>query len=365
MQPACIDLFADADLCTIAPAIRCNPAEFPQSIPDLLEGLPRVPVIYTGGLENYPKLVQRISEARPLWGNDAAALSRCRCPFTVAKLLQGARLSAPAVHSRIAELTGSRRWLRKPLAGSAGFGIQFVEPGMHDDERFFYQEFIAGTSMSASYVALPDETLLIGVTEQLIGEPWLHAPAFRYCGNIGPVPIASTVRDTLIRMGEVIASSCGLRGLFGIDFILHDETPMLVEVNPRYTASMEVLERSTGMPCIAMHRAAFEPVERRWPVRIEWHGDLVGKAILYTSSTLRFPKNGLWLKSIEDVSKGILSSDFADIPKEGEEIEAGWPVMTYFIAGNNAHECRNNLRERAKQLKAIFHSSCLLENQYF
>ena len=281
-RPWCIDIFADVDLCALAPTIHCAPAQFPQAIPDLIKESPIAPVIYTGGLENHPNLIRRISELRPLWGNHSDALLRSRSPFAVAKLLHDVDLPVPETRPGDAELPGNCRWLRKPFAGSAGFGIHFVDQCLKEqNDRFYHQEFIPGTPMSASYVALRDETNLLGVTEQLIGESWLFAPPFRYCGNIGPIHVSSTLRDTLTRIGEVIASGCGLRGLFGIDFIVRDQVPWLVEVNPRYTASMEVLERFSALPYLTLHRAAFEPTHELVPANFTIPAGMVGKAILY------------------------------------------------------------------------------------
>jgi uncharacterized protein len=278
-----------------------------------------------------------------------------RSPFTLLRLLHAANLPIPEVRSGDAELPDYCRWLRKPLAGSAGFGIRFVDrPSTEENDRFYHQEFIPGTPMSASYVALRDGTRLLGVTEQLIGESWLNAPAFRYCGNIGPIHLSSTARDTLILIGEVIALGCGLRGLFGIDFMLRDEIPWLVEVNPRYTASMEILERFSDVPYLALHRAAFESIDLTslsWP-----YGGFgfVGKAILYAPSPLKFPDDGPWIHSITQPLDWISLSDFADIPKPGDEIEEGWPVMTLFARGESVLDCRKRLQERTKELKRIF-----------
>ncbi|WP_217551268.1 ATP-grasp domain-containing protein, partial [Pantoea sp. GbtcB22] len=72
------------------------------------------------------------------------------------------------------------RWLRKPLKSGGGLGIRFSKPGESASPHHYFQEFIDGTPMSALYGG----TTLLGVTEQLIGEPWLHATPFAYCGNI-------------------------------------------------------------------------------------------------------------------------------------------------------------------------------------
>src|SRR5262245_62223359 len=62
-----------------------------------------------------------------------------------------------------------------------------------------------------------------------------------------------------MRIGRMIGEGCGLLGLFGVDFIHYLDRPWVVEVNPRYPASVEVLELATGVPAIGLHRAAFDP----------------------------------------------------------------------------------------------------------
>src|SRR5207249_9264748 len=80
------------------------------------------------------------------------------------------------------------------------------------------------------------------VTRQLVGEPWLHAAPFHYCGSIGPLPLSESLWRKFWRIGTVLAKAFRLRGLFGVDCVLRDGIPWPVEVNPRYPASVEVLE---------------------------------------------------------------------------------------------------------------------------
>src|SRR5262249_3860932 len=96
---------------------------------------------------------------------------------------------------------------------------------------------------------------------------WLHAPAFSYCGSISFTPSPELGRQ-VHQLGEVLARACGLLGIFGIDFILHDDVSYLIEVNPRYTASVEVVEHATGVAALALHRAAFDR-------RLEDHGSKI------------------------------------------------------------------------------------------
>ena len=53
-----------------------------------------------------------------------------------------------------------------------------------------------------------------------------------------------------------MAEQFELLGLFGIDFMLDGEDVWTLEVNPRYTASVEVVERFTGLSAISLHAEA-------------------------------------------------------------------------------------------------------------
>src|SRR5205807_6520681 len=102
------------------------------------------------------------------------------------------------------------------------------------------QEWIEGESCSALFVGGRDNSAtLLGVTRQLVGVPWLHAGAFRYSGNIGPLALSATLHQRLQKLGDTLVRAFCLRGFFGIDFILRSDVPCPVEINPRYTAGIE------------------------------------------------------------------------------------------------------------------------------
>ena len=76
--PWCADLFGDADLIRLAPVRRVAIAKYPRGLIDALAGAPPGPLIYCGGLENRPDLIERID--RPLWGNPPDVLKAIRTP---------------------------------------------------------------------------------------------------------------------------------------------------------------------------------------------------------------------------------------------------------------------------------------------
>ena len=197
------------------------------------------------------------------------------------------------------------------------------------------------------YVAGENGAEFLGATRQLTGERWLHAKPFAYCGSIGPLKLSAPFRTALNELGQTLARGCMLRGLFGVDCIVRNDVPIPVEVNPRYTASVEVLEHA-GISAFSMHRRIFEAGEEL--VSLPQRPGVHGKAIFFAREALIFPSNGPWLVSLKKpFDPGELLA-FADLPHAGERIEAGQPVLTFFASVSSVADCENQLRQIAADL---------------
>lgn len=307
-----------------------------------------MPWMYTGGLENVPWLIDSLSRARPLWGCDSSAVRKARSPAFLSEALKNVGISSPAFSSSPPDRASQKQWLQKPLLGAGGIGIQLYN-GNEPPENVFFQEWIPGQSCSAVFIATQDGTTLYGILEQLIGQLWLHKGAFHYCGNLGPSILSDQATSQVQQLGRVVASECGLRGIFGIDFILQDDTPWLVEVNPRYTASVEVLEYALGLPLLALHRIAFDP-SATIPAPSPTDSKFVGKAIYYAPQDLLFPEDGPWELALQSPFQPFVLPPFADIPLAGEVIKKGHPVLTLLAQGETSDHCRLRLQRMASSL---------------
>jgi hypothetical protein len=238
-----VDQFADRDLTRLASSAVCPPEQYPDAIPTLAAHFPPGPVLFTGGLENHPHLIHTLAACRELWGNPPEVLARVRDPFGFFPALARSGFATPDLVPQGSACPPNGRWLRKPLRSAGGLGIHGARPGEAPSSLHYFQEFIDGVPMSALYV----DGVLFGITEQLIGEPWLHARPFAYCGNIAPGCVAPTLVETLRTLGRALTTHAGLQGVWGIDFVLRHETPLVVEINPRYSAGVEVLELARGV----------------------------------------------------------------------------------------------------------------------
>jgi predicted ATP-grasp superfamily ATP-dependent carboligase len=330
--------------------------DYPGALVRVVSKAPAGPWMYTGALENHPALVERISQARPLWGNRANVLAIVRAPLAVARMLQAADIPCPAVCLRAADLPGQGRWLIKPLASAGGADIAFLDvaPGQVAARKRYFQEYIEGEPVSASFVAGDREAVLLGVTRQLVGEEWLHAGPFHYSGSIGPISITPSLRRRFERLGSTLARGAGLRGPFGVDCILRGDVPWPVEFNPRYTASMEVLEYALRAPVLRWRRSEFRALAAT-PVPHDI--EMIGKAILFARSELTFPEDGPW-KSVLEKPRNIEDlPPFADIPVAGQRITQGAPVLTFFVRGKTVDGCRECLRAIAHDLDRCLHGA--------
>jgi predicted ATP-grasp superfamily ATP-dependent carboligase len=344
--PACADLFADRDLRSIALGERVAAAAYPEALAAAAERFPPGPWIYTGSLENYPELVAGISGRRPLWGNDAPTLRAVRNPLAVYESLRRVGLKAPLVRRDLGGLKHDGSWLVKPLASGGGRGIV---PLCEDHDataapRCYYQERIAGPSFAAIFVAARggSPASLCGVTRQIIGHPGFP---FAYAGSLGPYRLAAGVVEQVKLLGRVLAAAFGLVGLFGIDFVLRDGAPWPVEVNPRYTASVEVLELALGRPLLAYHARACDPAASTAPVvpPAMPRAKVVGKLIVYASEPCRFPDASEPASGPDDP---FALPTIADVPDPGARFEPGEPVLTVFAYGSTPSACRHGLRRQ-------------------
>ncbi|MGE3778669.1 MAG: ATP-grasp domain-containing protein [Pirellulaceae bacterium] len=342
LSPLAIDAFADADLLELCPVLKAS--GYPDDVTELASRHPPAPWMYTGALENRPDILRALSATRPLLGNGPHTVASVRDPWQLAATLRRADVPFPALR-RASDPPRHGLWMRKPLL--SGGGRQLVrEAGRPDltpcSTTHYWQEWQPGEPLSALYIGGQPAAQLLGVTRQLIGLRWTGARGFEYCGSIGPLPITAAERSALMRLGDALTRHCRLVGLFGVDFLRNSEGLWPVEVNPRYTASVEVWERATGEASLKWHVRACR--RERLPAAVAQPLRVCGKAIFYAPATaVVTPPFVAWSRRENtDPSEPLV----VDLPIAGSVIDAHQPVCTVLAWGAHGDEVELLLRAR-------------------
>jgi predicted ATP-grasp superfamily ATP-dependent carboligase len=345
LVPRCIDYFADYDLMSMCATQRAEARKGAVDLERLAIGLPPQRWLYTGPLENHAGRVERISSTHHLCGNSPEILRAARNPFRLVDLLREEGLPYLETRSDASGLPRDGRWLVKPRSSAGGRLIQKLDNATRlPAEPTYFQRFLDGPSHSALFLARESSAELVGVTRQLLGKP---GSPFAYQGSIGPCTISEPLRSRLYQIGNVLSRASRLVGLFGVDYIEHDGEPWLVEINPRYTASVEVFELATHRTLLTDHLLACgmqppEPLSAGKPKADTAKAPVVGKAILYAQRNLMAPN----VKIDDPRSRDLFAVHaIADVPWPGTPIAAGQPIMTVYTTGQDAQECYERLVE--------------------
>jgi uncharacterized protein len=359
------DLFCDRDLAACCDALRVP--DFPAGILPLADQLAPTQWLYTGGLENEPTLVDAVSVRHRLLGQSGSVLRRIRDPWQLSAVLARAGLQFPPP-ARKPPRGATGQWLVKPLRGCGGTRIRLCEQSrssewpappdtpMRDEgkrrreDETFCQPWIRGPSYGAVFLAAGGTAALLGVTRQLVGCSWAGASGFRYVGSIGPVVFDAQTCGVLQRIGDCLAAAFPLCGLFGVDAIITGADVWTIEVNPRYTASVEVLERATGLAAMRHHWEVCHgaPLPAKLPCTVDL---LHGKSVVYAQADHTISAE--FYRRLEAArSSTAAGGECADLPQIGAKIRAGQPILTTLVQGHAVGEVHRRLRALARKVRA-------------
>ena len=341
------DLFGDCDLRRRASRV-VTPADVGggglTALVDAAADVPARGVVYGASFENHPALVARLGRRHALLGNAPQTLRAVRDPQRLGAVLRDAGLMYPRTFAAAPDARAGR-WLRKPLRGGGGTRVRDWRGGQLP-RGTVVQERIGGLACSAAAAGDGADAVVLGICEQLIGEPAFGVRGYRWCGNVAPPRLPAAERDALGCQARAIcsqvAAAFALRGLFGVDLIWDREHAWTIEVNPRPTASLEVIEAmQTHPPEVGIFDAHLRACAGELP-RIEvGHGRAAGKAVLFATEDVVIGDSERWLE------RGV-----RDVPHPGERIAAGHPICTVMAAGATPEGALAGLEEEVARLRA-------------
>ncbi len=334
--------------------------------------------IVCGGFETRIHLVNRLERQIELLGPCSKRLSRLLNCVRVSDDLEKLGIDYPTTKPSLLGLDTPSDWLRKEPQSSGGSGVRLALPrDVHGgSDSACFQALCRGNLLSAVFVSSHEQetrrgkTVLVSLSRQWVGKPGLGANGFQYCGSVD-VATTRELRQSAADIATVISSEFGLKGLWGIDFVDSDLGLVPIDINPRLTASMELIGLNPGS------RKSNRPGLLEMHVRA-CRGDLVkdnnaednnaefvfeaqgnqtspseGKAILFNKSDQPLEITTLMFERIVDFFDAEffvqtkLGRSIADVPFIGQKILPRHPFLTVRIRTESAEQVETELQRFA------------------
>ncbi len=339
------DFFADADTARLAHACRKLPGDIAQgfqwrSLAPALEALakqapsPLLGVVYGSGFEDRTQLLGRIAGRWPLLGNDAETVERIKAPEMFFEALEAFGIAyPPTLVERPAKGAG---WVAKRRGGAGG---SHVVPSrlQKDATNVYYQALVEGRAVSALFLADGSRALVLGFSEQWTApaprRPW------RYGGAVQPASLPEDAADAMTRAVTALSAAFGLKGLASADFVLAENRPLLLEINPRPGATLDIFA-GAKKPLLKLHvDAVLDGTLPRKPLVFE---GATASSIVHAPKGVIVPRSMTW------------PSWAADLPQPGERIDKQRPICTVLArAGTEARAKRLAETRKASLLAKI------------
>jgi predicted ATP-grasp superfamily ATP-dependent carboligase len=336
-----IDAFADRDTCGMAMNWARSPLDS-DGVFDakaMLEATDSVcppadclGLIYGSGFEAQPALLRSLSEGRDLLGNSPEVLETVTDPVRFSDLL--ATLGIPHPATRTSRPTEVEGWLSKQAGACGGTHVRLASAVPEDTIGRYFQQQIIGEEWSFLFLAVGRHICPVGFNQPLSTPPeapghWSYAGATRM--NAGPAGMG----DAVMEAARVLAAKLGLVGLNGIDFIVTRTGWMLLELNPRPTATLELWDMPLLPSLFDLH---IEACRGQLPKRLPTPDGSMTVAVVYARTRTPIPADFAW-------------PDWcADVPWAGSVIEAGEPVCTVRAEAADATSAHHRALGRQQEI---------------
>jgi len=369
-----VDYFGDIDLQRICsgyqaiieqkPGKSCGkieskfkPEAFLRKTMSLLEKYEIDAILLSSGLDDYFDILFKLNDLVPILGNSPKVVEKVRKKRAFFNELQhlGIRYPETTVVKDVDEAKAAAVQIGypvvvKPLIGFGGTDIRMAQSPKELERAFFkvslagrdvsVQKFIDGIHASVSFLATYENVKVLSINEQLLGlRAVFQRKAFGYCGNIVPLCFTKSTFVKCKYIVERIALHFGLIGSNGIDLVISKEgIPYVLEVNPRFQATLECVERVLGINLVESHINAV--LNGSLPTIREKTSTFCTRLILYAPKRIIAPD----MTSRKEVR---------DVPFHGVIIEKGEPICSIISEGRNRNLSFQKARKLAKSMYSM------------
>ena len=310
LRPLVIDLYSDIDTQQVAEAVYRVPSlaieHLAPAVDYFVEFYAATTIIYGSGFEYYPESLVFLESRLKIVGNDSAVFSKLLDKQAFFKQLQRLGISFPEVSFSAPDQ--EENWLRKPMRGFGGLGIQYYRKNHVDHSACYWQKYQPGRSHSVLFLANGNTLQLIAFNTQ-----WTvklnEKEEFGFSGIINYAELQTGQKIRLVDWLGQLVRWYQLKGLNSLDFIQQGDQTYILEINPRPSASMALFEDDL----LSAHSKACQGLLGSYlAVQVGY----TGYQIVYASQELVIPDYFEWPEGC------------GDLPLPGVIIGTGQPICS-------------------------------------
>jgi predicted ATP-grasp superfamily ATP-dependent carboligase len=283
-------------------------------------------LVYGSGIDTRPLLVEKLARDRNLLGNAPNTLRRVNPPRRFFRLL--AQLGIPYPETRFTPPVRADGWLIKPACGEGGRGVGFFTENRRPATGAYYQRWAQGDAYSLLFLANRKEIRTLGWNTQKTAK---HDPAqpFLFAGAVNRAELSAAHCLAVEEYAVKLTAEAGLAGLNSLDFVLVDGVALVLEINPRPSASMALYDEDFAAGLLALHIAA---CRGELPPTTPQAGPVRALQIVYSPGAIDIPAGFAWPKGC------------ADIPNPGTTVGAGQPLCSLLVQDENRQQAEILIR---------------------
>jgi predicted ATP-grasp superfamily ATP-dependent carboligase len=311
-------------------------------------------ILIGSGFDDHTDSLLKIDEKYGITGSSIELMNKARNKEKLAKLADSLELWYPK-YEIVGNLSGAREAVNqiglpcviRPITSGGGAGIRKLH-GYEELEKFYktleesdrlgprvIQEYVSGVDVSASVLGTGKDSFTLSTQDQLIGLPEAgRLSDFVYCGNKIPSSIDRGIEEELRFVSEIICTELKLVGSVGIDYVVGNNGKIwLLEINPRFQGSLEMLEYASSISVSELHLMACDGI---LPDKMPTYQPTT-KMIVYANQDGIVPDLSKWASTVDRSPTSV-------------EVHKGDPICSIIETGKDSNTVFSRVESISAQI---------------
>ncbi|MDD5753932.1 MAG: methenyltetrahydromethanopterin cyclohydrolase, partial [Methylococcales bacterium] len=286
-------------------------------------------VVYGSGFETHVESLYFLQSHFLIAGNSPAIFEHMQNKRVFFTALDVLKITYPETYFAPPFLEEDRNlWLRKPLNGQGGVGIiKHISDTPVQQGDFYFQRFYEGQAGSVSFLANGKRATIIGFNTQ-----WTHGD-FLFAGISNYSNLTNYQKTRIYLWLQNLVLHFNLHGLNSLDFVHTENSILVLEINPRPSASMQLYDFPFFSAQIDVNPPPSPYLKKQNRLKFACY------QIIYAPQTFIIPHHFAW------------SENEQDLPHSGAIIPKNQPICSMIARGVQLDAVLKKLKINAQKLE--------------